>query len=573
MKKLKYLFSIFLTSCTSTSITLTPQEKTSEIVTNLEVKSEQKQYLNKGEKAATKSDPSYAPLKEKAKEIIPYAPDDENNYPSIKKGINPDDDTSYLLPKKEFILEYKEETTLNDDKKDSYEKFLNYYYDYFKKNIVYGNEVLALNKITFFRKEKSSYAGQYWGGSKNIIVYFKEKKDFKQIEAVLAHEYYHHIMRTYFHSQMNHEIGNMQTFIAFLRHLSEKPYLYETFKVLGDIKYEDLKKKKRISYASALTLQLINEIKNITDKIPNEGDGFIKFNKNLLTTKVVRLFIFVFYLFKESEFFARSLTYQTIAFANQKSADDKNPFNVLVKNYYILDDFYHHIILKGNPYYKYEIPREWPDESLYEDKPYFDNHPKCNGESSCIVPTLKEDNITKEIPKLKTSQELEKQFKKYQKMFKNEIYNTDQLLSNAFFYTKDDEFQLVLTTNQKVDVFLERVDGKDTDYEVHRLKDYDNNFWLKRPFNEAYREDFEVEQYPLRFGNLAPGKYKIKINGEYVKKGLNLHNTLEKSKTLRWYYDFNDEGRAQRVTEKAIFTINEDDPQNPFVQLEINEKV
>ncbi len=576
MKKLRYLFSIFLTSCTTANINLKPPEKTSEIASNFETKSEPKQYLNKGEETTTKSS-AFAPLKEQAKEVIPYAPEEVKDS-SIKKGINPKDPTSYLLPKKEFILEFKEDKNMKDeDKKTETEKeaFLNYYYNYFKENIVYGNEILALNKITFHHKTKDQYSGVYYGHSKNIIIYFYKEKTQKYIETVLTHEYYHHIMRTYFHSEMNHQDGNMQTFIAFLRHLSEKPYIYQTFKLFGDTRYEDKKKGQSRSYAPAFAMQLIKEMKNIIGKFGDEGDGFIKFDKRLLNTKLIRLFMFVFYLFKESEFFARSLTYQTIALDNQKSTSDDKPFNVAVKNYSLLDDFYHHIILKGNPYYKYEVPRKWPSESLYRDV-YHDDPAKCeNGESSCIVPTLDEDPnniITMEIPKLKTSEELEKQFLKYQKMFNKEIYNTDQLLSNAFFYTKDKKFQLVLTTNQKVDVFLERVDGKDTNYDVHRLKDYDNNFWLKRPFNKAYRKDFEVEQYPIRFGNLAPGKYKIKINGEYVKKGLNLHNSLEKSKTLWWYYDFNDQGSAEGATDKAIFTINEDDPKNPFIQLEINPK-
>ena len=596
MKWVKYFFLVFLTSCTSangvSSQDLTPKKS------NVEASKNQDKYLkvDGGEDTGSSSSSNDdVILKSEKESVIPYISDDEIKHSNVEKGIDPKRPNVFLLPKKEFTLEYMETEDLDPKYKISNEEkeaLLEKHYAYLKKNILYGVEIYSLNKIVFVNSRRELLPavlppiGTYSRTRQEIYIGFNN--NFKPWEGTreALHEMYNtHLTNTYFLSFLKNALQDHalkgKTVINYLRHLATNNDIFATLKQRPNSKTD---RDTKFNWEKAMAYQFTLESANLGKNWSQVADDVLAMDENAFNNDWQRNLHSLAFRMSNLQLVNRSLTYQTMGF--DLNPDDDNKQQIKVNNKSIYTDFIHHMIHKLNPYFNYKKKRIWhrPGTIDFPARPedhYQGDSSKCTIFQTCVIDTwaktdeAKNLKIPLELPQLKSDDELQTQFGRFKRLMLKEVYNSDELLSNSLFYYHNDKSYLVLTTNKKIDVFLERVDQKAATYKAERLPHTNNNFWLKKPFDKASRIDFEANQHAIRFSNLEPGTYKIKINGKYVDKPFNFNNADHNWKGHPWIeYARNTKGKIKNVrfTRNAVlFKMVKDDDGTPYLQLDVYE--
>ena len=595
MKWVKYFFVVFLTSCTSANVVI-PQKSVPK-KSNDEEQGNEDKYLKVdgiGSSSSGSTSNDQPILKNDNKSLIPYVSDDEIKHPHLKKGIDPSRPNVFVLPKKEFTLEFEEIEDLDPKYKISNEEkeaFLEKHYNYLKKNVLYGVELYTLNKIVFTSKQREigEYVfipqGTYSRIRQNIeIDFYNNYKPWDITREFLHQNYYEHLTNNYFLSFLKNGLQDhalkSKTAINYLRHLAANNDIFTTLQQLPNAKTDN---DKTFMWKKATAYQLTLESANIGKNWSQVAGNILAMDKDSFYNHWQRNLLLVLFKMLNEQLVARSLVYQTMSFSFDP--DDENKQKIKVSNKSVFTDFIHHMIHKSNPYFKYEKKRIWhkPGTIDFPTKPSDspDEDAKCTIFQTCYIDNwIKTDEaknlkIPLELPQLKTDEELQLQFNRFKRLMIKEVYNSDELLSNSLFYYHGDKSYLFLTTNKKIDVFLERVDKKKATYKAERLPHTNNNFWLKKPFDNESRIDFEANQHTIRFSNLEPGHYKIKINGQYVDKPFNFNNADHNWKGHPWIQYVktkDDKWKNVRFTRNAVlFQMAKDDEGKPYLELEVFE--
>ena len=420
-----------------------------------------------------------------------------SSYVINEKDLEFIDNTLYTP---EFNLVYQGH--LQDGK--AIETFLKTMYQFIKKEAFYSNEIYTLDEIVFRKNENNQQiTGFYLFDKQQIFIEASNNATLKNIKLALLKQYYYHLTTSYFFDlqPLKHQFSD-SLFLKYFELLGVKKNILSLLTI-----------QREFVYAKSVAYQIDKEIKHLLgDKnftknnpidFPNVNFSF--FNQDYWEKNIAQLS-------KTSVLMVQSLILQTAVF------DDVKNNKRVVKDFNVWRDYFMHLVLKINPYFKYVGDRQWID-------PYYfwDNEEEAKKNKEIFI----------ETPFLKDKKELNQQFWKFRDYFIKEVFNIDkQKLSSAFIKKNSDlSYSLVLNLKNKDDkIELIAQDGTKPDYQITPLKSQSNHSYNLLPFDSSKKGYFKSQSFPYEIKGLKQGEYVIKINDQDIKEGLNLQkyhaNTL-----------------------------------------------
>ncbi len=463
-------------------------------------------------------------------QVIPNQP--LSNYVINEKELKFIDNTLYAP---EFKLVYQ--AHLQDAK--AIQTFLKTMYQFIKKEVFYSNEIYTLDEIVFRKNENNLQAtGFYLFDQQKIYIEASNNASLENIKLALLQQYYYHLTTSYFFDlqPLKHEFSD-SLFLKYFEFSGVKKNILSLLTIQREFVYP-----KSVAYQVDKEIKhLLNDknfIKNNPIDFPNVDLSF--FNQDYWEKNIANLS-------KTQDLMVQSLILQTAIFKDVKNSKR------IVKDFNVWRDYFMHLVLKINPYFKYVANREWID-------PYYfwDNEEEAK----------KNNEIFIETPFLKDEKEINQQFWQFKDYFVKEVFNIDQqkLTSALIKKNSDLSYSLVLNLkNQDDKIELIAQDGKKADYQIIALKSQSNHSYNLLPFNPDKKGYFKSQTFPYEIKDLKQGEYVIKINGQDVKQALNLqkyHNNslilygtnwnANKNNSLRYFgkYIFKIKG------EKLVLSVN-----------------
>ena len=441
---------------------------------------------------------------------------------------------SNILTTPLFKMHYQDHKNTKNQKKNDAEKiaFLKHFYNKFKNDATYSNEIYALKKIVFNQVDDltDKVKGTYSPDNKTITINFDNNISYDGIATILLHEYYHHLSFTRMQKLLTSWSGK-----NILSNSIEQYTYNEYMKILNEAKtrlsqnYFDVK-KQYYPYLQGLTFE--HESKQYYDHYfsKNQKDKWITFDpKDLKKRKQNGDFLTGFltyyaaYVNGNAEFIARTMNLYTQVINPQEDG-------LIKANGLILTDYLMQLFLRTNLYYSYDnLKRPYPllVKSLRNDNraPYY--IPRENLLKWADVKSFNE----------KSRAYMEAKYREWKDYFENILFNQDQVLANAFVDLDDNLYLELNDPNQKI-TFEDAITNEDITVGVQKLSSHGNLTFNLFPFQNQQKTPLNLHPYRIFKSNLRKGIYNIKINDSYlsIDQGLELANLKHKRKNL-WNVD------------------------------------
>ena len=427
----------------------------------------------------------------------------------------------------EFNLKY--EAHLQDQ--NQIKSFLQEMYDFLKKEALYSNEIYTLDEVVFRSLPTLGQAeGFYLFDKQKIYVEFSSDAPLEGIKSAFLHEYYHHLTTSYFFSLQ--PVKNSLNHSLFTQYFN----IFDPHKNINSL----LNIKKELVYHKSVGYQIDKEIiyllqNNLFQKqnpiIPSIPDPQLV-NQEFWEQKIS-------HLSKPQELIVQSLILQTQHLSNQREN------KVIINDLNLWINYYLHLVLKTNPYFQYQLPRNWID-------PYYfwDNEEVAKKNSDIIT----------EIPLLKSLDAIKEQFKRFEDFWITKLFNLDKkskdILVSSLIKKNANDYSLIFNLKDPdAKLQLVSLDRAPHTHEIIKLTPQNNSFYNLSPFSKKQRAYFQSQSFPFEVKNLRPGQYIIQINGEDITSGLKLKDYHNNELIHYQINPFYKDNKKENMIPKYIFQI------------------
>ncbi len=443
--------------------------------------------------------------------------------------------SSNILTTPLFKMHYQDDEAKSSKKKNDAEKitFLKHFYNKFKNDATYSNEVYALKKIVFNQVDDLTgrYAkGQYSVDNKTIIINFDNNASYDAINTILLHEYYHHLSFIRMQKMLTSWSGK-----NILSNSIEEYTYNEYLKLLNEAKtrlsqnYFD-SNDKYFPYLQGLTFEHETEQYYANYFSKNQKERWITFDPKDLKKRKQNGDVFTGffsyyagYVNSNAEFIARSMNLYT-------QVIKPNEDGLIKADGLILTDYLMQLFLRTNLYYNYtNLKRPFPllVKSLRNDNrfPYY----------------IPRDNLLKwvdvKVFNEKSRALMESKYREWKNYFENILFNQDQVLANAFVDLDGHLYLELNDPNQKI-TFEDAITNESVTVLVQKLPSHGNLTFNLFPFQNQQKTPLNLHPFRIFKSYLTKGVYNIKLNDSYlsIDQGLELANLKHKRKNL-WIVD------------------------------------